>query len=324
MPASRFPAQTPPSHGSQGCLRHKKPRGRFTGLGPQSGRSGFAALPSLTDPLSPVHPRPIIAGGLLQARRSSPLVFSHGRYTQRKENTMAALSSHSSKLFGAERPFFATKECLDDMRALSSVSFAHGDLSIGRYRRDRPGLGITPRNPLSATVMAVVLLRPLPALRGWNDGQLLEMPARGVGALSCLDLRETWTMDLTDPFDSLNTYIPLTAFDEITSELKRPRIERWNSLLCVEHLDATMLNLMRALSPVLASPEQATALFVDHVFLAIVAHLAATYGGQKSDMPAFAGRRDRMLTHLQERRVTSRLLDNLGTDTKLAELAALC
>jgi AraC family transcriptional regulator len=237
---------------------------------------------------------------------------------------MAALSSHSPKLLGADRPFFAKKESLDDIRSLSSVSFAHGDLSIGRYRRDRPGLGITPSNPLSATVMAVVLLRPLPALRGWNDGRLLEMPARGAGALSCLDLREVWSMDMSDPFDSLHTYIPLAAFDEITSELKRPRIERLNSLLSADHRDATMLHLVSALNPILARPEQATALFIDHVFLAIVAHLAVTYGGLRGDMPASAGQRDRMLTPLQERRVTNRLLDDLGTDTNLAELAALC
>jgi AraC-like DNA-binding protein len=172
--------------------------------------------------------------------------------------------------------------------------------------------------------MAVVLLRPLPALQGWNDGRLLEMPARGAGALSCLDLREVWTMDMSSPFDSLNTYIPLAAFDEITSELKRPKIERLNSLLSVEHRDATMLHLVSALNPVLARPEQATALFIDHVFLAIVAHLAATYGGLRGDMPVLAGPRDRMLTPLQERRVTSRLLDDLATDTNLAELAALC
>jgi len=237
---------------------------------------------------------------------------------------MAALSSHSPELLGAERPFFANKESLDDMRSLSSVSFAHGDLSIGRYRRDRPGLGITPPNSTSATVMAVVLLRPLPALRGWNNGRLLEMPARGAGALSCLDLRELWTMDMSAPFDSLNTYIPLAAFDEITSELKRPRIERLNSLLSGEHLDATMLHLVSALNPVLARPGQATALFIDHVFLAIVAHLAVTYGGLRGDMSGLAGRRDRMLTPLQERRVTSRLLDDLAADTNLAELAALC
>src|ERR1700694_3483036 len=138
-------------------------------------------------------------------------------------------ASHPEPLIGADRPFFATRESLDDARSLSSASFARGDLSIGRYRRDRPGFGVTTPNPIAPMVMAVVILRPRPAHVGWHDGRLVEVPALGAGALSCLDLREAWTMDLSDPFDSFHTFIPLTAFDEITSELKRPRIERLNS-----------------------------------------------------------------------------------------------
>jgi hypothetical protein len=57
-------------------------------------------------------------------------------------------SSHPETLVGADRPFFTTRESLDDIRSLSSVSFARGDLSIGRYRRDRPGLGLSTPNPI--------------------------------------------------------------------------------------------------------------------------------------------------------------------------------
>src|SRR5437016_3311912 len=192
-------------------------------------------------------------------------------------------SPHPQTLVGADRPFFTTRESLDDIRSLSSVTFARGDLSIGRYRRDRPGLGITTPNPLSAMVMAVVIFRPRPAHVGWRDGHLVEVPALGSGALSCLDLREAWTMDLSDPFDSFHTFIPLTAFDEITSELKRPRIERLNSPIGVEQRDETMLGLVHALNPLLGRPERATALFTDHVFLSMVAHLAVTYGGLPQD-----------------------------------------
>src|SRR3954449_10028143 len=85
-------------------------------------------------------------------------------------------SSHPPALVGAERPFFTTKESLDDMQSLSSVSFAHGDLSVGRYRRDRRGLGISTPNPLSAIVMAVVILRPRPEHVGWHDDRLVEVP----------------------------------------------------------------------------------------------------------------------------------------------------
>jgi AraC family transcriptional regulator len=234
-------------------------------------------------------------------------------------------SSHPPTLVGADRPFFTTREDLDDIRSLSSVSFARGDLSIGRYRRDRPGHGLSTPNPISPMVMAVVILRPRPAHVGWHDHRLVEVPALGAGALNCLDLREAWTMDLSEPFDSFHAFIPLTAFDEVTSEMKRSRIERLHCPIGVEHTDETMLNLARALNPVLARPEQATALFTDHVFLAMLTHLAGMYGGlDQRDIRAHAAPKGRMLTPLQEHRVTSRLLDDLTGDTSLSELASLC
>lgn len=198
-------------------------------------------------------------------------------------------SSHPETLVGADRSFFTTRESLDDIQSLSSVSFARGDLSVGRYRRDRPGLGISTPNPISPMVMAVVILRPRPAHIGWQDDRLVEVPALGAGALNCLDLREAWTMDLSEPFDSFHAFIPLTAFDEVTSEMKRSRIDRLHCPIGVQHTDETVLNLARALNPVLARPEHATALFTDHVFLAMVAHLAGTYGGlDNRDLRAYA------------------------------------
>jgi AraC family transcriptional regulator len=234
-------------------------------------------------------------------------------------------ASHPETLVGADRPFWTTRESFDDMQSLSSVSVARGDLSVGRYRRDRPGLGISTPNPISPIVMPVVILRPRPAHVGWHDGRLVEVPPLGAGALACLDLREAWTMDLSEPFDSLHAFIPLTAFDEVTAEMKRSRIDTLHCPIAVEHTDETMLNLARALNPVLARPEHATALFTDHVFLAMVTHLAWMYGGlDNRDRQAYATPKGRMLTPLQERRVTSRLLDDLAGDTSLSELAALC
>jgi AraC family transcriptional regulator len=230
---------------------------------------------------------------------------------------------HPQPVVGADRPFFTTRESLDDMRSLSSVTFARGDLSIGRYRRDRPGLGISSPNPLSPMVMAVVIHRSRPAHVGWRDGRLVEVPALGSGALSCLDLREAWTMNLSAPFDSFHAFIPWTAFDEVTSELRRPRIDALNRRIGVEQRDETMLGLARSLNPVLARPEHATALFTDHVFLAMVTHLAVTYGGAGSSGGHAARAKARLLSPLEERRVTSRLLDDLTSDTSLADLAAL-
>src|SRR3954466_8112818 len=85
-------------------------------------------------------------------------------------------------------------------------------------------------------------------------------------------------MDLSEPFDSFHAFIPLTAFDEVTSEMKRPRIDGLHCPVGVQHTDETMLNLALALNPVLARPAHAAALFIDHMFLAMVSHLVGTYG----------------------------------------------
>ena len=233
--------------------------------------------------------------------------------------------SRTRRVVGADRPFFTIRERLDDVRSISSVTFASGDLSVGRYRRDRGGLGVTTPNPISAMVMAVVILRPRSAHVGWHDGRVVRVPALGAGALVCLDLRESWTMDLSEPFDSFHAFIPLTAFDEIASELKRPRVDWLESHVGVERRDETMLNLVQALNPVLARPEEAPALFTDHVLLAMVAHLAVTHGGLDGrDASHTDGQRTRKLSPLQERRVVSRMLDDLAGDPNLSELAALC
>ena len=68
-------------------------------------------------------------------------------------------SSSPPTFVGADRPFFTTRESLDDIQSLSSVNFARGDLSIGRYGRGRPGLGVSTPNPIAPMVMAVVILR---------------------------------------------------------------------------------------------------------------------------------------------------------------------
>jgi AraC family transcriptional regulator len=233
-------------------------------------------------------------------------------------------SPDAQGLLGAERPFFTTRESLDDIHSMSSVAFAHGDLSFGRYRRDRPGLGITSPNPVSPMMMAVIVLRPLPARAGWRDGRTLDVPALGAGSLACLDLREPWAMDLSDPFDSFHAFIPLTAFDEITDDLRLPRIERLDCAVTVERRDETMLNLARALNPALAHPHEATTLFADHIFSAMAIHLAVTYGDLDPRLGGGARNRVGALSPQQLRLVMGRLLDDLATNTGVSELAALC
>jgi AraC family transcriptional regulator len=232
--------------------------------------------------------------------------------------------SGTQALLGAERPFFATRESMDDAESMSSASFAQGDLSIGRYRRDRPGLGLSTPNPPSPSVMAVVILRPRPPHAGWRDGRALDLPALGRGALACLDLRESWTMDLSEPFDSCHVYIPLTAFDDVARENRLPPIDGLDCPATAAHRDETMLHLVQALGPALARPHEANRLFADHIFSAMTIHLASTYGRPAGEPGAGSGERAGRLSPRQLSRVLELLHGDAANELSLSELALHC
>ena len=233
--------------------------------------------------------------------------------------------SQTGGLIAADRPYFASRERLDDSQSLTSFRLAHGDLSVGRYRRDRPGLGLGQPNPLSAMFMAVVVMRPTPGHICWQDGRPIDVPQLATGALACFDMRHCWVTDVSYPFDSFHAFIPQSAFDDVTAELKKPRVERLSCPNTMAQHDETMLSLAQALSPLLARRRETTSLFLDHIFSAMVAHLAVTYGGlNRGDLRSESLGRRGMLTPIQERRVTSRLLDDLTGDPSLSELALLC
>jgi AraC family transcriptional regulator len=225
-----------------------------------------------------------------------------------------------------ELPYWTTKERLDDHASLSSATFAHGDLSVARYRRDRPGLGVTTPNSNSAIFMAVVALRPLPAHCGWHNTNAIKMPSLPTGSLVSFDLRESWSSNLTDPFDTFNAYIPLAAFDEITSQLKRPTIERLSCNSKAPVHDETMLGLAQSLNSLMARPNEVTSLFLDHILAALVTHLAVHYGGlgDTSGLLGNDAKRCGALTRSQQQRVKSRIVDDLKDDPNLSELASLC
>ncbi len=229
-------------------------------------------------------------------------------------------ASRADQLLGAERPFFATRESLDDARSMSSASFSRGELSIGRYRRDRPGFGVSTPNAASPVMMAVVILRPRRAHAGWRDGRAIDLPDLARGSLACLDLRESWAMDLRDPFDSFHVFIPMAAFDELAAEQGLSLVEELDCPAAAAVRDPIMLDLAMALGPALARPGEASRLFVDQVFAAMTMHLATTYGRAE----AARRRRGGPISRRQLRRAVELLDADLTNDLGLSELALLC
>src|SRR4029077_1895688 len=116
-------------------------------------------------------------------------------------------------------------------------------ISIAPYRSDRPARGPTAPNPPMDQFMAVVNLRQMTAHGLWRERHRIDVPNRAPGALVCLDLRERWTSELPQAFDTFNVYVPRKALDDLTVEWACPRI---HTLSCPEDLaiyDQTMQGL---------------------------------------------------------------------------------
>jgi AraC-like DNA-binding protein len=135
-----------------------------------------------------------------------------------------------------------------------------------------------------------------------------------------LDFRESWISELPHPFHTFHVYIPQGVFDSIAEELRSPQVSVLTCPNTRETLDPTMYGLAASLMPLLASPQEANALFVDHMFDAIAVHLAFKYGGVKPKAALPAGG----LKLWQQRRVNELMLDDLRADISISELAAAC
>ena len=232
-------------------------------------------------------------------------------------------SSRRKGLVTADKPYFTKRERLDEIQSLASGGFGCPGMSVGRYRSDRP-IGISTPNATAPMFMIVVLLREIPRHLEWKNGRERENLERAATSIKCYDFRETWSVDIWYPVDSFHAFIPFSALDDITDNLKCPKIDRLDIPAALDFRDGVMFSLVQALLPLLARPWEANTLFTDHVFAAMVTHLATTYGGFKCrDIRADSLRRG-MLTPSQEHRVTSMLLDDIAADWKIEDLAVAC
>ena len=194
-----------------------------------------------------------------------------------------------------------------------------GGISVGNYRNDAPRLSVSEPNALMPVYYVPVMLTPIPAQNAWKDGRHCINPAKPVGMVSSYDLRHRWETELSFTFHTISYYVPQAAFDELTEELCRPRIETLTCLPSEAIPDATAYHLARALESIIDSAEAVPSLLADQILTAMRLHLATRYGGLRLPATPEGG-----LTPLQIRNLKARMLDEPRRNVRLAELAATC
>jgi AraC family transcriptional regulator len=213
---------------------------------------------------------------------------------------------------------FSTPDRLDGADRIVSRTPGKADIRATRYLMSRSNYGLTPPTPVSDTQFVAVHLRAFGAQDMWCDNRYLIRPAVGPGGIGIYDFRRSWRADLRDPFHTINFEFPQWKVDELTDELRVPRID---TLRCPPGThDEVIHHMALALLPTLEKPWEANSLFVDYTLAATCTYLVRTYGELRKPMVRPSG----FLAPWQERRVRELLTSNLVRDVPLSELAEAC
>ena len=211
--------------------------------------------------------------------------------------------------FGAEdAPYIVT-------RSLQSAEIAVTDVRI-----DEPLGRLSDSITVDDAYALSLVLRDLPDNAYWEDGRQVAKTTIRAGECLIHDLRRSPRVLVDKPMHSLLLYLPQPALDALADDANAPRVADLRYEPGVGVRDETVKNLGASLLPALRTPEQVSRLFMDHLTLAMAAHVAQTYGGMQPNFRPIQGG----LAPWQEKRSKDMLAGDLTGATPLNEIARAC
>ena len=165
-----------------------------------------------------------------------------------------------------------------------------------------------------------LMLRDFPHHKYWEDGQTATVSDLRAGEVCFYDLKRDPVVLLDKPHHAMFFYLPRAALNAIADDANAPRIGDLNYRPGAGVNDVTISGLGHTMVPALSRPDEANRLFVEHVMLAVGAHVAQTYGGMRPvSRPVQGG-----LAPWQVRRAKEILSAKLDGDVPLKEVAREC
>jgi AraC-like DNA-binding protein len=207
---------------------------------------------------------------------------------------------------------------VDVSKNLVVRSGVHDAFVVTHMSRKAPGHGMTESQTKADAYVACMHLDRFDEYDMWCDEQHEASCAVGPGTIHINDMRQTWRADIQSPFNVVNFYIPQSLLNEIADD-EGNHVEELYCPISRAQVDIIFNNLVQAMLPALARPEQANRLFADHALRAITAHLIRGYGSRIQLNRERGG-----LASWQERRAKELLRADLSGDICLQELASAC
>jgi AraC family transcriptional regulator len=162
--------------------------------------------------------------------------------------------------------------------------------------------------------------RDIPANPYWVAGRPVAMDPLKRGQFLLLDLHEDHASIVQAAVDCIALYFPKAAFNAQADEFGGNPVRRLRANPGGAISDPTVWHLSEAILPAVEHPEKANPLMIDHIGIALVQHLANTYGDGNATAASARGG----LSPRQLRRVTDRMKDHLSERVSLIELAEDC
>jgi AraC-like DNA-binding protein len=201
---------------------------------------------------------------------------------------------------------------------LATTAVRKSKLAVTRIRRDTPGHGLTSPLPREPAFSVLLQLRDSPERELFIAGRSVYRGGYGARTTSIVDLEQEPTANLQSPFDVMHFYVSRAALNEITDEQGAPRID---TLTCERGvLDPTVWHLGQTLLPALERPHEIGAMYADHLLIATHTYFAVAFGGMR--LPSYSRRGG--LAPWQVRCATELMIERLGTDMSLSEVADVC
>ena len=199
-------------------------------------------------------------------------------------------------------------------RSLRSV-----ELAVTETRDDNPVPGLSGSLAPEDAYLVSLKLHDYPDCELWEHGKCIMKTDVRAGTTYLYDLKRDPRFVIDKPFHSL--FISIFLARRSTAYREQSGARRVGELACelgVGHDDAIVRHIGASLLEGLRRPAEANQLFVDHMMLALTAHVAQAYGGLQR--PAELARGG--LAPWQVKRACEKLESDLGGKLSLQQIAA--
>ena len=202
--------------------------------------------------------------------------------------------------------------------SLTTRSLRGVELAVTETRDDNPVPGLSGSLMLEDAFLVSLKLHDYPDCELWERGKCVMKADVRAGTTYLYDLKRDPRYVIDKPFHSLAFYVPRFALDSIADQSRAPRVDQLDCRFGVGHDDAVVRHIGASLREGLRRPDETNQLFIDHMMLALTAHVAQAYGGMRRIAETSRGG----LAPWQVKRACEKLESDLGGKFTLEQIAA--